>query len=149
VTLFTPELVDITVTGRPAMQGSKTIIVRGGQHIPVEANKHLRAWRRDVSAAARQSMGMYEDTTFPLAEPLRVRLDVFIEQADSNRDPYPTTRSAGDVDKHARACLDALTLSGLITDDCLVVALTARKHWSTDARGPGAHIRIEPLGGTP
>ncbi len=149
MSLFTPELVDVLVTGRPAMQGSKTIIVRGGQHIPIEANKHLHAWRRDVINAARQSMSMYDDGLFPLIDPLRVRIDLFIEQAESNRDAYPTTRSAGDIDKHARACLDALTISRLIADDSLVVHLIARKHWSTDAHQPGAAIRIEPLGSTP
>jgi Holliday junction resolvase RusA-like endonuclease len=51
----------------------------------------------------------------------------------SSDTPWPSSIVWGDVDKLERNLLDALTQSGLIEDDRLVVAIQSRKRWVADA----------------
>lgn len=61
--------------------------------------------------------------------------------------PWPTRESGayahGDEDKLRRNALDALTQSGLILDDALVVGGSSLKRWCSDGEHPGVTIRVE------
>ena len=50
-------------------------------------------------------------------------------------------RTAPDLDKLARAVLDALTHSGVLRDDALVVELHCSKQYADD---PGVNVKIRP-----
>lgn len=135
----------VAVAGRPAPQGSKKFVgMRGKFPVLVEQSKYVEPWREDVRDATRMAMRV-TGGSWPLNEPLHVALDVYLARAASNRDTHPYGHNSGDIDKYARAILDALTMSGVVTDDCLFVSCTAHKWWATSTRSPGATIRISTL----
>jgi Holliday junction resolvase RusA-like endonuclease len=53
-------------------------------------------------------------------------------------------RSTGDLDKLCRAVLDSLQPT-VLTDDSLVVSLTAKKRYETPEFPPGVDIIVEEL----
>jgi len=53
--------------------------------------------------------------------------------------PHPTVKP--DIDKLLRSTNDALTDSGIITDDALILEITGKKEYADD-RQPGAYITI-------
>ena len=55
---------------------------------------------------------------------------------------YPVTRSSGDVDKIARALLDAATDAAVWADDSQVVSLTTAKRYIVGDEPPGVHLMI-------
>jgi hypothetical protein len=65
-------------------------------------------------------------------------------------DLWPVEKSGayahGDEDKLRRNVLDALTQSGLIADDCLVVGGSTLKRFTTAGEGPGVVIIVRPAG---
>jgi Holliday junction resolvase RusA-like endonuclease len=136
----------IPVAGRPTPQGSKIsrLLGDGRTVLTEQSSKHLKPWRRNVAAACRIAMDTI-DGTYPIDEPVSVAIDVYLEQAESNRDPVPWRKNTGDADKHARSVLDGLVVAELLTDDSLVVSLHCRKWWATAARPAGALIRIDPI----
>lgn len=62
--------------------------------------------------------------------------------------PWPTREGGefghGDEDKLRRNALDALTQSGLILDDSLVVGGRPHKRWCLDGEQPGVWIVVRP-----
>jgi Holliday junction resolvase RusA-like endonuclease len=52
----------------------------------------------------------------------------------------------GDIDKLTRSTLDALVQASVLTDDSIVVDLSARKRFATIANPRGAVIRITRIG---
>ncbi|MCT1686272.1 RusA family crossover junction endodeoxyribonuclease, partial [Pseudoglutamicibacter cumminsii] len=54
---------------------------------------------------------------------------------------YPARLRTGDLDKHLRATLDALTAAGVWTDDSRVTHVTASKAWA-DERSPGVLVVV-------
>ncbi len=133
----------VTVEGRPAPQGSKSY--RGNQRF-VEASKYLPAWRKAIVLAMKQEIENSQ-TISKFDSPVKVSIDFFIERPKNPKWPYPATTP--DLDKLVRGVFDAITQSGVWTDDCLVVQLQAREVWtgtSTDSYPlPGARIYIERL----
>lgn len=137
----------IYIPGRPVPQGSKRHIGRG---VMIEQSPHVRAWRQDVTAAAKEAAGA--DWT-PLHGPVRVDIDFRFARPRSH---YGTGRNAAvvrdsaprwpagrpDVDKLTRAVLDALTAAGIWRDDAQVVDLSAYKDWTTV--GACCEIYVEP-----
>jgi Holliday junction resolvase RusA-like endonuclease len=63
---------------------------------------------------------------------------------------WPVERSGayahGDEDKLRRNVLDALTQSGLIADDCLVVGGATLKRFTRPGEEQGVDIRVRPVG---
>lgn len=126
-----PEEVTFWVEGVPATQGSKRHVGRG---VMIEQSKGLKPWRKtvhDVAHTMAEDMGQFKDGPLHLAV-------VFHLPHGKQRETSPWRRH--DLDKLVRAVGDALTTSGLITDDSRLTHITAAKVWATDQ--PGAHITI-------
>lgn len=121
------------VHGTPVPQGSKRAFVVNGRAVIVDVkDERLKAWRKAVAtAAASVSRGA------PIDAPVEVRVMFGIERPASVTREWPSV--APDVDKLARAVLDGLTDSGLISDDSRVVRLVAEKVY---ASRPGARVVV-------
>ena len=127
-----PENFSVTVSGRPAPQGSKKYV---GNNRFVEASKYLPAWRKAIIDACQEQT----ITTFTTAVVCVVF--VFIDKPASSTLAYPTTQRTGDADKHARAIGDALTIAGVVADDSLIVDFVIYKRWAQGVE-PGALINV-------
>lgn len=132
----TSPIIEFFVPGKPVPQGSKRHIGRG---ILIESSKDLGPWRERVALTAHQTLAgepimsgaITAVLTFVLPRP---------KSAPKTRTPAATKRP--DVDKLARACLDAIT-DVIILDDAQVVDLRATKRLAELGETPGVHIRIE------
>lgn len=139
-----------TVYGKPAAQGSK---IRTRYAMRDSNDKQLTPWRNSVSLSAH----LEQQGAPRIDHPVEVAVTFYFDRpkahyrtgrnADLLRDnapAYPTR--VGDIDKLQRALLDGITDSGVWTDDCLVVRVTADKQWTGDAMPtPGAVVRISGL----
>lgn len=131
------------VAGQPVSQGSKRFLGNGRM---VESNAAtLRPWRADVKAAAVAARG----ETGRMGGPVAVRLAfTFARPAKHHvarrkdrplRDDAPRLVAiAPDIDKVARAVLDALTDAGWWHDDAQVSMLEVRKVYGEE---PGVHAQ--------
>lgn len=136
--------IDFTVRGAPTAQGSVRAYVRGNRAVVVGVTGSLAAWRHAIATEARTAMGstpiiagpVVVSAWFTMARPpSHLRRDGTVRPAASS---YPRL----DVDKLARAVLDALT-GVVFGDDSQVIVLHAHKTWDDDQRGwQGAEIRI-------
>ena len=132
--------VGIFVTGTPAPQGSKRYLgTRGGRGILVEsAGERVKSWRADVREAF---TGVLDA---PMAGAVRVEVRFHLLRPASvsvARRPLPTVKP--DLDKLARAVLDALKSAGVYLDDSQVVTLVAAKTYAPAGSPAGAWIQIE------
>ena len=122
------------VPGTPAPQGSKRHVGRG---VLIESSKHVGPWRERIAWFAAQNM----HSRFTGA--VNVRLEFVMPRPKSlpqNRTPAAIKRP--DVDKLARACLDAI--SGIAyEDDSQVVGLHANKRIALPGEQPGCQITIQ------
>ena len=137
---------DFFVPGDPAPQGSKRYLGDGRM---VESSKRVAPWRADIRSVAEAVMKPRHEALW--AAPVYVQLDFYLSRPKSH---YGTGRNAQkikesapkwpgrpDVDKLARAVLDALT--GLvIADDSTVVELRASKSYG---RRPGVAVLVEEM----
>jgi crossover junction endodeoxyribonuclease RusA len=133
--------VTFTVRGIPVPQGSARAFIAGGRAIvATEAHRgSLGAWRTAIATEARAAMG--EDPL--LTGPVRVDLLFVLPRPKSapKRRLYPDGKP--DVDKLARAALDALT-GVVFSDDARVCLLKAAKVYPGEAAGyPGVHVDVE------
>lgn len=136
--------IDFTVRGQPVAQGSVRAFVRGNRAVVVGVSGPLADWRHAIATEARAAMAGLPTLTGPVAvsawfvmarPPSHFRRDGTLTKAAPL---YPRL----DLDKLARACLDALTAIAY-ADDSQVVRLHAHKHWDDDDRGwQGVEIRI-------
>lgn len=130
------------VDGKPTPQGSKSFKgIRGGKAIMVESAKNLPTWRAQVQAAAAQAW----EAKPPLDGAVAVELSFILPRPKSLsfRKPTPAaTKRNGDIDKLARAVLDALTASALIQDDAQVIYLLAEKRTAERDESPGVHVTV-------
>lgn len=130
---------EIFIAGEPRPQGSKKAFNRGAHIVLVEANKDLPAWRLTMEKML-QLKKMELSTPFHTA--VSVSLSFWLSRPKSVTRPYPT--KTYDIDKLTRACLDALTKSGVIRDDSDVVDLVARKSYD-DNHESGVLITVTPF----
>lgn len=143
-------MIEIRVIGSPAPQGSKKFVGHhGGKGIMVESSKAVEPWRESVAwraVEARTKMGLPAPA---LRGPVTIEMIFTLPKPKSapKRRTYPDRKP--DVDKVARATLDALVQAGTIEDDARVISLWARKVYpgeDADALDvPGAVIRIEEM----
>lgn len=130
-------MISFTVYGTPKPQGSKRAWVNkttGRAMMVDQAGAPLQDWRVDVQQAALTAMGERP----PLDGPIYVTLRFHLARPKSHpktRQTWPATRP--DIDKLARACLDALTHICFV-DDGQVVHLNVFKVWGQ----PGVTITL-------
>lgn len=134
------------IRGVPPTQGDKFAV--GGRVIE-QKHTRIKAWRRMITVAIRQS------TWRQIPGPTSVRLIFWLPRPGSH---YRTGRYAGllkpdapqlctskpDVDKLARAVLDALTQCQAIGDDALVVDLAVSKRYCDQTGQVGVDIHAAP-----
>lgn len=147
--------VSLFVPGRPRTKGSlKPVHIRMGagrcRVSLTESGEYAIAWKKDMMAAIRAAC---------VCErwPGAVKVDTFFrfeKLCEPDRDgslPWPTRETGeyahGDEDKLRRNALDALTQSGLIFDDSLVVGGANWKRWTRESEPPGVLIIVTPAPG--
>jgi Holliday junction resolvase RusA-like endonuclease len=142
------EPVVLEVFGIPQPQGSKTgyfnkhtkrvVIVEGRRP---EARAAFASWRQGIADVAQREQ---EDNELALCDqPCRITIGFRLPRPKSapKRRVWPDRKP--DIDKLARAVLDALT-GTLITDDARVCSLIVTKTFAGE-RPPGATITLEVL----
>jgi Holliday junction resolvase RusA-like endonuclease len=137
--------VRITVHGQPKPKGSLRHVGKGRM---VEQLAGSKPWRQTVAWAAREARGESATITDPAAVSIVVTV-AKPKSAPKTRRTWPSTRSSGDADKHARNVLDALVDAAVIADDSQVVDLTVRKVFAREdpeaLDAPGALIVVRTL----
>jgi crossover junction endodeoxyribonuclease RusA len=139
-------MISFEVLGEPAPKGSmramlmrgKPVLVPGGTSVN---QKKLRAWARAIKEATCASIGecsgpMYTETA------LEVQLLFKLARPASVHTLHPMAQR-DDIDKLARAVLDALT-GVLYDDDGRIALLTCEKQWGDPSR-QGVVITIRPM----
>lgn len=123
------------VHGRPVPQGSMRAFVtpRGTPVITPSNGAALNAWRQDIHAAATAAAG----TTAPMVGPVGVMLTFSLHRPKNARAKTWQDKRP-DVDKLARAALDALT-GVAFGDDSQVVSLTVYKFMES---GSGTGVKV-------
>lgn len=122
-----------TVPGHAAPQGSKRHIGNGQM---IESSREVGPWRERVALAARAA------TTQMFTGAVVVRIDFVLRRPLSTpKRSTPPAIKKPDVDKLARAVLDALT-DVLLDDDSRVVELRTRKRLAEIGESPRADITV-------
>lgn len=131
----------VFVAGKPAPQGSKRYLgVKGGKGITVESSKAVAPWRADV----RDSVASHMDGFARDGEAVSVELNfVMPRPASAPKRSTPAAVKRPDVDKLARAVLDALSSAGVWKDDSQVTRLVATKRIAQIGERSGCHIFVE------
>lgn len=135
----------VFVPGKPAPQGSKRYLgVKGGRGITVESSKAVAPWRADI----RDLVLKHRDdrfTTFQPGEAIDVELNfVMPRPVSAPKRSTPPAVKRPDVDKLARAVLDALSAAGVWADDSQVTRLVASKRIAQIGERAGCHISVAP-----
>lgn len=128
----------VFVPGTPAPQGSKSFKGhRGGKAILIESSKAVGPWRERVALAAHSNAPGLSDG------PVSVDLTFILPRPKSTpKRSTPPAVKRPDIDKLARAILDALT--GIwFTDDSTVIDLRATKRLARPDETPGALIVLK------
>lgn len=127
------------VPGSPAPQGSKSFKgIRGGRGILVESSKAVKPWRHEIESIARLHCNSIETV------PVGIQLSFVMPRPKSTprHSTPPAIKRTGDVDKLARAVLDALT--GIAyADDCQVIGLRCSKRIAEVDESPGVSIELD------
>ena len=110
------------VHGKAEPQGSTRAFIVAGKPIITSANKNLKDWRTIVQLAAMNHAHMFDGA-------VEVVLHFHLPRPASLPKKVTHNVKRPDVDKLARACLDAMT-GVFFKDDSQVVALEAYKHYA-------------------
>lgn len=148
-----PAAVRVWVPGRARTKGSlKPVHIRSGagkcRVSLTESGGESEAWKKIMISVIRGSAecSRYDgpvrvDATFLFVPETQADGEGIL---DGSR-PWPTQNRYGDEDKLRRNVLDALTQSGLIKDDALVVGGSTLKRWhEASAEGAGVWITVRP-----
>jgi len=138
----------LIVYGHPAPQGSKRHV---GNGVMVESSKHVKPWRDDVKNAAEKAIADQLGQTYPLDEPLVVRMVFTLPKpasAPKRRRTWPCRTP--DLSKLIRSTEDALTNAGVWRDDARVTEYerAAKVYPGEDPEAldaPGVRITIRPI----
>ena len=140
-------ILQVRIKGKPIPQGSKQVWydkASGQVRMREDAGVEHASWRREITAGVIESL--VDPDTFPLRGPVGVRLVFYLTRGvgmyGTGRNGQTLKASSPahpikppDVDKLARAVLDACTDARLWVDDAQVVALSVRKEF-IDRFGP-------------
>jgi Holliday junction resolvase RusA-like endonuclease len=144
-------MVRIEVTGRPRTKGSlkpsHVKIGPGRCRVGLtEDGEFSKPWKEHIM---REIAGVCRVERFPDA--VRVDCEFTFERLASEErrgDPWPIQppgpTAQGDLDKLVRNVYDALTQSGLIKDDCLVIGGHALKRFAQPGEAAGVRIVVSP-----
>lgn len=132
----------IDVLGEAIPQGSKTPVQRGRKIVLIEDNPRLKPWRHQVVTAALARIRL---VGWRMVDgPVRVEVDFYLPRPPAAARRWrPHVKP--DVDKLARAVLDALSIAGVVADDARVVSLRVEKWYA--ARTVGARVVVTDLTG--
>jgi crossover junction endodeoxyribonuclease RusA len=137
-------MLDVFVPGRPAPQGSKRNL---GNRRMVESCEGVASWRVDVRASVLAAMQATGHSGFRARVPVAVRLEFVLPRpAATPKRRTPPAVKRPDVDKLARAVLDALTSAGAVADDSQVVDLHPVKRLAEVDETPGCRITVAVYG---
>lgn len=129
-------VISFTVPGKPAPQGSKRHVGRG---ILIESSREVGPWRERIALAAHNAM--YVAGQPLLGGAVDVRLEFVMPRPKSTPRDTPAAIKRPDIDKLARAVLDAIT-SVVIADDSQVVGLRATKRLALPDENPGVDVEV-------
>ena len=147
---MTATMLSFWAAGTPAPKGSK-IRTRYGMR---ESSKRVKPWEEAVKAAAMDAMdaddefqpieegGVELHATFTFKRPLSHYGTGRNWNQMKERYWYAQMTRKPDVDKLARATMDALTAAGVWADDAQVHLLQAEKVWSNDRLREGARVMV-------
>lgn len=123
------------VPGKPAPQGSHRHVGRG---VLRESSPHVGPWRERVAIAAHNAMNgrpIYSGQ-------VEVWLDFILPRPKSTpKTRTPPAIKRPDIDKLARAILDAIT-GTILADDAQVTYLSATKRLAEIDETPGVRIEV-------
>lgn len=128
----------IRVYGDPAPQGSKTARVVNGHVVMWESSKKLPGWRESVVMAAKVSF--MENNHQTLLGPVSLHCTFYMPRPKSVSRKYPNI--APDLDKLLRGIGDALQISGVLSNDGQIVAITAKKVYAETPAENGVEIWV-------
>ena len=120
------------VHGKAEPQGSSRAFMAGGKPVITSANKNLKDWRTIVQLTAQQHAHMIDG-------PVEVVLHFHLPRPVSLPKKVTHNVKRPDIDKLARAILDALT-GCFFKDDSQVVALECYKGYADPF--PGVEITV-------
>lgn len=129
-------MISFWVAGLPVPQGSsRAFVIAGRAHITSDTGHRLKDWRQAIASEARQAAQEL------ISGPVRVDVEFYLPRPVSRpkKDLWPDRKP--DVDKLARACLDALT-GVVFKDDSQVVKLDASKAYAVGDQQPGARVTV-------
>jgi crossover junction endodeoxyribonuclease RusA len=131
-------VITFTVIGHAQPQGSTKAFMPKGARYPVVTsdNPNLKQWRQLVAYAAQQHA-----SAGPLSGGVRVMLDFALQRPKSLPKRTSQHLKKPDIDKLARAVLDALT-GILYRDDSEVVRLDVTKRYAAPTEAPSVRITI-------
>lgn len=127
------------VPGKPAPQGSKRHVGKG---VMVESSKSLKPWRESIRWAVLAERREPDLKTGPVGVLLTF---VMPRPTSTPKRRTPPAVKRPDIDKLARALLDALGSAGVWTDDSQVTDLWATKRLAEIGETPGVHITVRSL----
>lgn len=132
-------MIAFEVLGNPVTQGSTKAFVRGGHAVVTHDKREpLMNWRASIAQAAQVAAdGAFAERGVPVWVSVTFRL--LRPKSAPKRVIRPTTKP--DIDKMARAALDALT-GVVFADDSQVVSLHAQKEYAGEAQAPGAVFAV-------
>lgn len=125
------------VAGQPAPQGSKRHV---GNGVMVESSKAVKPWRESIRHALLDEHGQPR-VTFDGAVVVELRF-VMRRPASTPKRRTPPAVKRPDIDKLARAVLDAIGSAGVWRDDSQVTQLAAMKRIADLEETPGLHMSI-------
>ncbi|MGB3443849.1 MAG: RusA family crossover junction endodeoxyribonuclease [Actinophytocola sp.] len=131
----------VFVPGKPAPQGSKRYLgVKGGKGITVESSKAVAPWRADIRDSVKDHVAGRAQPGDAVSVALTF---VMPRPASAPKRSTPPAVKRPDVDKLARAVLDALSSAGVWEDDSQVTRLVASKRIAQIGERSGCYITVE------
>ena len=127
-------MITFRIVGEPAPQGSKARGRHGGLY--EMSSKKLKPWRDAIFWTMTASRAA--ERTIP--GPVAAEIEFIMPRPASCKRDLPTVRP--DLDKLARAMLDALKTGGAYGDDGQVTKLLVSKRYQHDGEQPGAYVAL-------
>lgn len=138
--------ISFVIPGIPAPQGSKRHV---GNGILVESSQRLRPWRAIAIATIQQKADELKCNQITTAVKVYATFKFPYLKSHYNskgilrdRSVLAPKTSAPDLDKLLRALFDALTESGIIRDDALIVEVAC---WKCYNHVPETYVKMQPV----